>query len=144
MNFSHFSIRAKIGFGFGTLVVIIVLLGLAALWQLQAVNASTAQIPADNLANVQLAATMRDLLGDIRDLLEPDLDPGQLLELFYVLLREVPARGKLIVDLDALALALLPVEAGLGAGMLGDSRSGERGRGGLKQAAAGNHVCFLW
>ena len=66
MNFSHFSIRAKIGFGFGTLVVIIVLLGLAALWQLQAVNASTAQITADNLANVQLAATMRDLLGDIR------------------------------------------------------------------------------
>ena len=63
------------------------------------------------------------------DLFEADLDAGEFLELRQVALDEVAARGELEVDLDALALALLPVERRLGIGALHDSGGGERGGG---------------
>ena len=69
------------------------------------------------------------LLGD---LLEADGDAGQFLELLHVRLRHVAARRKLVVDLDVLALALLPVELRLRVGARHDRGRGENGGGRLK------------
>jgi methyl-accepting chemotaxis protein len=66
MNLSNFRIATKIGGGFGIIVAILIFMGLTALSQLKAVNASTEQIATNNLASIQTAATMRDLISDIR------------------------------------------------------------------------------
>src|ERR1700689_3240084 len=55
------------------------------------------------------------LLGD---LLEADRYAGHLLEVLHQRLRDVAARTELVVDLDMLALELLPVERRLGADLL--------------------------
>lgn len=66
MRFSSFSIRLKVGLGFGVIVAVVAALGAAALMELRAVNASTEQIATSDLVSVQLAANMRDTLGTIR------------------------------------------------------------------------------
>jgi methyl-accepting chemotaxis protein len=66
MNLSNFKIATKIGGGFALIVAILIFLGVTALSQLKSVNASTEQIATSNLPSVETAATMRDLLGEIR------------------------------------------------------------------------------
>ena len=66
MNLSNYKIAYKIGGSFAILVAIVIALGVAALSQLKAVNASTEQIATNNLVSVQTAATIRDLVGEIR------------------------------------------------------------------------------
>jgi methyl-accepting chemotaxis protein len=86
MQFSNTSIRFKVGLGFAVLVAIVVALGLTALLQLRAVNASTELIATNNLVSVQLAARMRDGLGTLRraearhvmSLTEKDMDAQEV------------------------------------------------------------------
>ena len=66
MNLSNLKIAVKIGAGFGLLVAIMVALGCAALWQLNAVASSTRQIATGNLVSLQTAAAIRDTLGEMR------------------------------------------------------------------------------
>jgi methyl-accepting chemotaxis protein len=66
MNLSNFKIVSKIGIGFGILVAVMVMMGLTALSQLKALDASTQQIATNNLPSVQLAATIRDLVNEMR------------------------------------------------------------------------------
>jgi methyl-accepting chemotaxis protein len=66
MNLSNFRIATKIGGGFGIIVAVLIFMGLTALSQLKVVNASTEQIATNNLASIQTAATMRDLISDIQ------------------------------------------------------------------------------
>ncbi len=66
MNLSNFKISTKIGGGFGIIVAVLIFMGLTALSQLKAVNASTEKIAAINLASIETAAKMRDLISDIR------------------------------------------------------------------------------
>jgi methyl-accepting chemotaxis protein len=66
MNFSNFSIRAKIGTGFAIIVAIMVVLGALALAKLAAVNTTTEQIATNNLPSIKLAAKMADLVQIIR------------------------------------------------------------------------------
>jgi methyl-accepting chemotaxis protein len=66
MNLSNFKIVAKIGAGFAILVVVMVIMGLTALSQLKELDTSTQQIATNNLPSVQLAASIRDLVNDMR------------------------------------------------------------------------------
>ena len=66
MNLSNFKIVAKIGVGFALLVVVMVMMGLTALSQLKALDTSTQQIATNNLPSVQLAASIRDLVNEMR------------------------------------------------------------------------------
>jgi methyl-accepting chemotaxis protein len=66
MHLSNFKIATKIGCGFGIIVAVLIFMGFTALSQLKAVNASTEQIATKNLASIDTAAKMRDLVSDIR------------------------------------------------------------------------------
>jgi hypothetical protein len=66
MHLSNFKIATKIGGGFGIIVAVLIFMGITSLSQLKAVNASTEQIATNNLASIQTAAKMRDLISDIR------------------------------------------------------------------------------
>ena len=66
MHLSNFKIATKIGGGFGIIVAVLIFMGITSLLELKAVNASTEQIATNNLASIQTAATMRDLISDMR------------------------------------------------------------------------------
>jgi methyl-accepting chemotaxis protein len=66
MNLSNFKVATKIGGGFAIIVAILIFMGATAISQLKAVYASTEQITTSNLASIETAAKMRDLISDIR------------------------------------------------------------------------------
>jgi len=66
MNPSQFSIRTKISIGFGSLIIMVALLGLVALSQLRSINAWTEQIATNNLPSVQTAGSLRDMTNELR------------------------------------------------------------------------------
>ena len=66
MKLSNFKIVTKIGMGFAILVAVMVMLGMTALSQLNALDSSTQQIATSNLPKVQLSATIRDVVNLIR------------------------------------------------------------------------------
>jgi len=66
MKLSNFKIITKIGMGFGILIAVMVMLGMTALSQLNALDSSTQQIATSNLPKVQLSATIRDVVNVIR------------------------------------------------------------------------------
>jgi len=66
LNLSNFKIVTKIGIGFGILIVVLVVMGVTALSQMRALDSSTQQIATNNLPSVQLAASIRDLVNDMR------------------------------------------------------------------------------
>ena len=78
------------------------------------------------------------------DLLETDLDAGQLLEFLLVLLYRGPTRRKLEVDLDLGALGLFPVEGGLRIGAFDDGGSGKQTGGCGQQVTAAYHDSLPW
>ncbi|NBW78174.1 MAG: hypothetical protein EBR27_04050 [Betaproteobacteria bacterium] len=66
MDMSKLSIRFKLGIGFGVLLALLVLIGVAALVELGVINGATEQIATKNLVSVQAASDMRDLVGVMR------------------------------------------------------------------------------
>ena len=66
MDMSKLSIRFKLGVGFGVLLALLVLIGVAALVELGVINRATEQIATKNLVSVQTASDMHDLVGVIR------------------------------------------------------------------------------
>ena len=66
MDMSKLSIRFKLGLGFGVLLALLVLIGVAALVELGVINRATEQIATKNLVSVQTASDVRDLVGVIR------------------------------------------------------------------------------
>jgi methyl-accepting chemotaxis protein len=66
MNLSNFKVATKIGGGFAIIVAILIFMGATAISQLMAVYASIEQIATSNLASIETAAKMRDLISDIR------------------------------------------------------------------------------
>ena len=66
MGMSKLSIRFKLGLGFGVLLALLVLIGVAALIELGVINRATEQIATKNLVSVQTASDVRDLVGVIR------------------------------------------------------------------------------
>jgi len=66
MDMSKLSIRFKLGLGFGVLLALLVLIGVAALVELGVINRATEQIATKNLVSVQAASDMRDLVGVMR------------------------------------------------------------------------------
>jgi len=66
MDLSKLSIRIKLSLGFGVLLALLVLIGVAALIELGVINGATERIATKNLVSVQAASDMRDLVGVMR------------------------------------------------------------------------------